>query len=296
MKNEKEFYAPFLSVKKLDENQTEKLISWCQFGKQSIGYIQKSQKIHGGSVFDIEKLITTKGSIFKNELSLYAKTPYTLCWFDFFWNKSKLGILVNSLSKDFLCLFFFAKGNGEKIWGVRPVYALISVNKRFKDRDDFQFLEKLYSGIEGYKTGNVALFAVPKLASDIAPASMDEIWNWIKILEKLLILLNCKNIIAEKTLAPERLNKKRRKAGKQELFDYHVLNVVIPSKKKKSSEKAEPLSHNRVHLCRGHFKEYTIEKPLFGKLTGLYWWQPHVRGQNKKGIVIKDYVVNLKGE
>jgi hypothetical protein len=109
-----------------------------------------------------------------------------------------------------------------------------------------------------------------------------------------LQILNCKNIVAEKIPAPEALNKKRRKSGKQELFDYHVLNVVVPSKKRGYHETTEPLSHNRVHLCRGHFKEYTAEHPLFGHYTGLYWWQPHVRGQNKDGIVMKDYKVTTK--
>ena len=107
------------------------------------------------------------------------------------------------------------------------------------------------------------------------------------------MLLNCKNITTEKIPAPEALNKKRRKSGKQELFDYHVLNVVVPSEKRDYQEATTPLSHNRVHLCRGHFKEYTAEHPLFGHYTGLYWWQPHVRGQNKDGVVIKDYNVKL---
>jgi len=99
----------------------------------------------------------------------------------------------------------------------------------------------------------------------------------------------------KKTLpTPEALNKKRRKNGKQEIFDYHVLNVVVPSTKQGYREQSEPLSHVRVHLCRGHFKEYTQEHPLFGKLTGLYWWQPHVRGQNKEGIVMKDYAIKTK--
>jgi hypothetical protein len=111
---------------------------------------------------------------------------------------------------------------------------------------------------------------------------------------KTIMLLTCKNIQTETIPAPEALNKKRRKAGKQELFDYHVLNVVVPSKKRGYHETTEPLSHNRVHLCRGHFKEYTAEHPLFGHYTGLYWWQPHVRGQNKDGMVMKDYNVTTK--
>ena len=113
------------------------------------------------------------------------------------------------------------------------------------------------------------------------------------MLNVTLKLLNCKNIQSEIIKAPEALNKKRRKTGKQEIFNYHVLNVVVPGKKRGYSPATEPLSHNRLHLCRGHFKEYTTDHPLFGRYTGLYWWQPQVRGQNKYGMVIKDY--NIQG-
>ncbi len=104
--------------------------------------------------------------------------------------------------------------------------------------------------------------------------------------------MNCKNIIAEKIFAPEKLNKKRIKHGKQELFDYHILNVLIPNYKHEYQEKREPLFHLRLHFCRGHFKHYTTEHPLFGKLTGMYWWQPHVRGK-AQGFVEKDYNIKV---
>jgi hypothetical protein len=46
------------------------------------------------------------------------------------------------------------------------------------------------------------------------------------------------------------------------------------------------------HLCRGHFAEYTADKPLFGnpKLVGKFWHPPHTRGKKEHGEVIKDYV------
>lgn len=124
----------------------------------------------------------------------------------------------------------------------------------------------------------------------LGEGSVDDVYATIAFLK----LINCKNISTEVIKAPEALNKKRRKNNKQEIFDYHVLNVVIPGKKGEYREQSEPLSHVRVHLCRGHFKEYTAEHPLFGKLTGLYWWQPHIRGQNKDGIVMKEYNVTTK--
>jgi hypothetical protein len=124
--------------------------------------------------------------------------------------------------------------------------------------------------------------------SNVIPAYLSNI-------EKTVRLLNCKNIQTEKIQPPAKLNKKRIRSGKQSIFDYHILNLVLPSNKKRGyQEQQVPLSHNRVHLCRGHFKEYTKEHPLFGRHTGLYWWEPSVRGQNRDGVVMKDYNIKAK--
>jgi len=109
-----------------------------------------------------------------------------------------------------------------------------------------------------------------------------------------LKLLHCKNITTDTIEAPARLNRKREKCGKQPLFSYRVLRVTLPSSAAGHKKTGPPIAHNRVHLCRGHFKEYTQENPLFGRHTGLYWWQPHVRGQNRDGVVMKDYSVKHK--
>ena len=103
---------------------------------------------------------------------------------------------------------------------------------------------------------------------------------------RLLIFMNCKNVIQEKIETSPRLQKKRARSNKRPLFDYYVLKVRQSFSG--GSEKKD-LWSNRIHLCRGHFKNYTDENPLFGKYTGLYWWQPHARGQKKKGVVVKDY-------
>lgn len=46
-----------------------------------------------------------------------------------------------------------------------------------------------------------------------------------------------------------------------------------------------------LHICRGHFSEYSEEKPLFGKYSGRFWIPAHVRGTTESGQVIKDYKV-----
>lgn len=118
---------------------------------------------------------------------------------------------------------------------------------------------------------------------------------FLTVLEYFILLLNCKNITTESNKPSDFLNKARKKRGKQELFTYKTLKLLLPGKKEKHILINEPTGeHNRIHLCRGHFKEYTREAPLFGKITGLWWWQPTVRGKNKNGIVIKDYECAVK--
>lgn len=46
-----------------------------------------------------------------------------------------------------------------------------------------------------------------------------------------------------------------------------------------------------LHICRGHFANYSEEKPLFGKFVGQFWKPSHVRGDIKAGAVVKDYKV-----
>ena len=33
---------------------------------------------------------------------------------------------------------------------------------------------------------------------------------------------------------------------------------------------------------KGHFKEYTKERPLFGKIAGLFWWETHLAGARRE--------------
>ena len=102
-------------------------------------------------------------------------------------------------------------------------------------------------------------------------------------------LLACKNIKYEEKLPPLRLQKARLKKRKHPLSSYYILKI-----KPTSSRNAcigSDIWTNRVHLCRGHVREYTEEKPLFGKLVGKYWIPPHVRGDKKQGMIKKDYQV-----
>jgi hypothetical protein len=154
-----------------------------------------------------------------------------------------------------------------------------------------------YFSIEGIldKTKTSEMVIRPLFDDDV-PNDIQEREEFItiriamKLVNYFLLLLNCKNISTIDNPPPEKLNKKRAKTGKCPLFTYKTL-VIKPTGKKQETQAAQGLWENRVHLCRGHFKSYSDDKPLFGRYTGRYWWQPAVRGNKQKGIIMKDYEV-----
>lgn len=113
----------------------------------------------------------------------------------------------------------------------------------------------------------------------------------------LLDFLNCRNVYTESVIPDERLNRKRVKSGKTPMIEYKVLKVQKGVPKVKYTNVTHPWGKvprdivTAQHICRGHFKEYSEEHPLFGKYAGRFWWGPQVRGDAKNGQIIKDYAV-----
>jgi hypothetical protein len=259
---------------------------------------------------NIRQLFMDRGS--------FLKLPYQYCWFDcstcdYVPDIKKYGMLAYQPDKkkdDFLRVIYFAQ-NQSKQW-VPLGESYISVGRPFSDDEkDIMNTEAVNEPIKESKAEYGGPLTEPlkkrfdedKLNTSIGVyyhEHYEQIGPFLHYsmihLEYVLSLLNCKNIVTEDNLPPEKLNKKRRQLGRQELFTYKTLKVILPSQSRSSSASSKTNMHQRIHLCRGHFKEYAAENPLFGKHTGLYWWQPHVRGQNKDGIVMKDYDVKKRAD
>jgi len=49
---------------------------------------------------------------------------------------------------------------------------------------------------------------------------------------------------------------------------------------------------NALHICRGHFKNFSNGRGLFGKFKGRYWWGAQARGTDRAAQVHADYRVS----
>ena len=108
-------------------------------------------------------------------------------------------------------------------------------------------------------------------------------------------LLHCKNVDLEEAQFPRST---MRRAKQREVPDVvfkqlHVRPMGAPATEHKPSS-ADTYQKKRLHICRGHFKDYRKGAGLFGRYPGLYWWAQQLRGELDQGIVIKDYIVETE--
>lgn len=103
--------------------------------------------------------------------------------------------------------------------------------------------------------------------------------------------LHCKNVVQLVQVPPAKAKKEAKKLHGRPLLNYKVLQIE-PMKKiliHEGQSGTKGLRH-ALSICRGHFKTFD-QKGLFGKYTGTYWWNSHVRGSAEHGTVVHDYKV-----
>lgn len=100
---------------------------------------------------------------------------------------------------------------------------------------------------------------------------------------------HCKNVnVVEQVLSKVETGMFKRKHCKMPLR-YHILDIK-PLVKRVREESGEGTEINRaLHICRGHFRTYSEQRKLFGKIAGTFWVDEHARGAEEFGTVVKDY-------
>lgn len=113
------------------------------------------------------------------------------------------------------------------------------------------------------------------------------------IMLRTLALLNCKNVSLEENTVSPKLIKKHAKHGRQVTEKFYTLKIKPMGRRSDSDPQGGTSGKQSQHIMRGHFKTFTEDAPLFGKLTGTYWWESAVRGNPDVGKINKDYEVDL---
>jgi hypothetical protein len=134
----------------------------------------------------------------------------------------------------------------------------------------------------------------PRPPLEIEQESLDMLVPLVLPALMTVSFMHCKNVTAEPFEPPEGSSKSWRKKRGRPLTRYHVLEIA-PMRRILDSEgqaQRKGLGH-ALGICRGHFKSFTEEAPLFGRHTGQFWWASHVRGSEEHGTVSKDYSVRL---
>ena len=107
-------------------------------------------------------------------------------------------------------------------------------------------------------------------------------------------LSHCKNI--EIVTDPTDLSKsniRRSNTNRSLLYQYKSVKLTDATQKKyQRGEPVDNTDHRSVsfHICKGQFRIYTPESPLFGKLVGKFWVPQHARGSKDVGTVVKNYI------
>lgn len=110
-------------------------------------------------------------------------------------------------------------------------------------------------------------------------------------------LMHCKNVELIDEVPPPKLSRKAEQRYGVPMVKYKVLKVNSMRREYADDDRdSQPGIPKSLHICRGHFKDYRNGGGLFGKYEGIYWWDQHVRGDAKRGVVVKDYDVQAPSE
>lgn len=192
------------------------------------------------------------------------------------------------------------RGKGELTWHPISSSVLLSTRGDFSywmgARDYFQELGnerllEIMSDARGYIVPYISLYDFDSDGDFVEAHEQDLDLLSIDLMAYIipyLYLLNVKNVpIKEHKSIRGLIHKVPRSLG---TVIYKTLELDFPIRRGGgASGKGGSEEERRLHLCRGHMKEYRKEGPLFGKYVGVIWCPPHFRGNKAMGEVKKTY-------
>ena len=131
---------------------------------------------------------------------------------------------------------------------------------------------------------------------DVVKHTGDRMMTYLLPALMALSFMHCKNVEVREVQPAAGHVKSWSKRRGEPLVTYHVLEIgpMRAALEGEGESQTKGLKH-ALHVCRGHFKTFDEEAPLFGKTTGTFWWADQVRGRAGEGEVVKDYEVRVPG-
>jgi hypothetical protein len=103
--------------------------------------------------------------------------------------------------------------------------------------------------------------------------------------------INCRGVELESARLPGWRAKKRARKGQPAGLDYR--RIILDGRLTKSLERNKTAAQQgqRLHIVRGHIRNYTSERPAFGTYVGNMWINQHMRGDASLGQINHEYHV-----
>jgi hypothetical protein len=121
-------------------------------------------------------------------------------------------------------------------------------------------------------------------------AGMESLCSKLTLTPLLLTIcfMNCKNVVIS-TIAERSQPKEFKRRSAEHYTEYKILDIHPMREVLRTEGRVHEVGIAKaLHICRGHFKTYTSNSPLFGKVEGTFWWGNFARGSGP-GTIVKDY-------
>jgi len=106
--------------------------------------------------------------------------------------------------------------------------------------------------------------------------------------------MHCRNIAINVVAPPPKLAKAARKRHGVPLVRFRTINIEPMRQVLRTEGRSHETGIKRaLHICRGHFRTYSEEKPLFGRVSGTFFIPAHARGSASEGVVVPQYAVDV---
>jgi hypothetical protein len=109
-------------------------------------------------------------------------------------------------------------------------------------------------------------------------------------------MINCKNIVTRTNIPAKKLNKARKKRGKNPMIEFKTIHIDPNQKTVAQAATCNPPTGatRKRGPRRGHVKDYRKGKGLFGRTKGVFYFGPQLSGDASKGICLPEYTVDEK--